>query len=196
MLYTLPFIAALIGWFTNFIAVKMLFHPRKPIQLGLFTLQGIFPKRQKELATKIGQLVANELLSLSDIKDKIIGAEMNDQARSVVNNHLDKHLKNKITDAFPMIGMFINDSIIGQFKTMILDELDVIFPQLIESFSNDIESKLDIESIVSEKVKNFSFEKLERILFSIMKNEFKFIEFIGAVLGFIIGLIQILLIQL
>lgn len=44
-----------------------------------------------------------------------------------------------------------------------------------------------------EKVKNFSSDKLEEILYSIMKKEFVFIEIIGAVLGFLIGVIQILI---
>lgn len=44
-----PVICALIGWFTNFLAVKMLFHPHKPIKIGPFTIQGIFPKRQSWL---------------------------------------------------------------------------------------------------------------------------------------------------
>ena len=52
--YLLPLIAALIGWLTNLIAVKMLFHPRKSINLGFFSVQGVFPKRQKALAKKLG----------------------------------------------------------------------------------------------------------------------------------------------
>ena len=69
-LFILPLIAAVIGWFTNFIAIKMLFHPKEPVNLGILKLQGIFPKRQALLAQKIGDLVANQLFSLDDIKDK------------------------------------------------------------------------------------------------------------------------------
>ncbi|MFT5861156.1 MAG: uncharacterized membrane protein YheB (UPF0754 family), partial [Flavobacteriaceae bacterium] len=36
MIYTLPFIAALVGWFTNYLAVKMLFHPKEPINFYFF----------------------------------------------------------------------------------------------------------------------------------------------------------------
>jgi len=49
LIYTLPFIAAIIGWVTNYLAIKMLFHPREKINLIFFSLQGIFPKRQKGL---------------------------------------------------------------------------------------------------------------------------------------------------
>ena len=62
IVFSLPFIAAGIGWFTNYLAIKMLFHPREPINLGFYTLQGIFPKRQKVLAEKLGKVVSQDLV--------------------------------------------------------------------------------------------------------------------------------------
>ena len=59
-----------------------------------------------------------------------------------------------------------------------------------------LESDLDLEKIVTEKVASFSSEKLEDILNQITKKEFQFLEVIGAVFGFIIGLVQVLLTQL
>ena len=53
----LPFIAALIGWITNWVAIKMLFHPKKRIKIGIFEIQGIFPKRQKIFAEKLEELL-------------------------------------------------------------------------------------------------------------------------------------------
>ena len=46
----LPIIAAIIGWGTNYLAVRMLFHPRKQKNILGLKLQGVFPKRQKVLA--------------------------------------------------------------------------------------------------------------------------------------------------
>ena len=57
-------------------------------------------------------------------------------------------------------------------------------------------SQLDLEQIVIEKVAGFSSDKLEQILNSIMAKEFRFVEIIGGVLGFLIGLLQILLTSL
>ena len=58
LLFALPVIGALIGWLTNWVAVKMLFHPREPLKLGIVTVQGIFPKRQQALAEKLCVVVA------------------------------------------------------------------------------------------------------------------------------------------
>ena len=67
MLYLLPFIGALTGWVTNWIAVKMLFHPKEPKNFLFFKVQGVFPKRQKVMAEKLGHIVASELFSIDDV---------------------------------------------------------------------------------------------------------------------------------
>jgi uncharacterized membrane protein YheB (UPF0754 family) len=87
--------------------------------------------------------------------------------------------------------MFIGDSTINQLKTIFMAELEIIFPEMIASYMKNLESQLDLEKIVTEKVYGFSSDKMEAILNQIMSKEFKFIEVIGAVLGFIIGLLQI-----
>jgi uncharacterized membrane protein YheB (UPF0754 family) len=58
---------------------------------------------------------------------------------------------------------------------------------------NQLQNQLDLEKIVVDKVSSFSSDKLEKILNQIMSSEFRFVEIIGAVLGFIIGLLQVLI---
>jgi uncharacterized membrane protein YheB (UPF0754 family) len=60
-----------------------------------------------------------------------------------------------------------------------------------EQYMVNLQSQLDLEKIVIQKVQGFSTEKLEDILQQIMSKEFRFVEVIGAVLGFIIGLLQV-----
>ena len=71
LVFLLPFIAAGIGWVTNYLAVKMLFHPRKEVRVLGFQIQGVFPKRQTALAEKLGDLVSEELFSIEEVTVKI-----------------------------------------------------------------------------------------------------------------------------
>jgi uncharacterized membrane protein YheB (UPF0754 family) len=93
----------------------------------------------------------------------------------------------------PIISMFIGDKTIEQLKSLFMKELESLFPVLMTSYMDKLKHELDLEAIVTEKVSNFSSDKLEEILQSIMSKEFKFIEIIGAVLGFLIGIIQVLI---
>ncbi|MEY2812408.1 MAG: hypothetical protein RI991_1403 [Bacteroidota bacterium] len=190
-LISIPFISAFIGWFTNWIAIKMLFHPKEPTKILFITFQGVFPKRQRQFAEKLGKMVSTELISFKEIEEKIVNPENIKKLMPFVEAKVDDFLRRKLSDAFPIISMFIGDSTINQLKTIFMAELDIIFPEMIASYMKNLESQLDLEKIVTEKVYGFSSDKMEAILVQIMSKEFKFIEVIGAVLGFIIGLLQV-----
>lgn len=190
-LLSIPIISAFIGWFTNWIAIKMLFHPKEPKRILGITFHGIFPKRQKQFAEKLGKLVSNELLSFSDIEQKITKPENIEKLLPQVEQHIDTFLRTKLSDTFPMLSMFIGDKTINQLKTAFTAELQILFPSIMKNYMGNLQAELDLEKIVTEKVVGFSSDKLEQILNDIMKKEFKFVEIIGGVLGFIIGLIQI-----
>jgi len=74
-----------------------------------------------------------------------------------------------------------------------MTELTELFPGIMKSYMVNLQKDLDLEKIVIEKVKGFSTDKLEQILNDIMAEEFRFVEIIGGVLGFIIGIIQVIL---
>lgn len=190
-LWSIPFISAFIGWFTNWIAIKMLFHPKEPKKILFLTFHGVFPKRQRQFAEKLGKMVSTELISFREIEEKIVDPENLKKLLPFVELRVDDFLRRKLSDAFPIISMFIGDSTINQLKTIFMAELEVIFPEMIASYMKNLESQLDLEKIVTEKVYGFSSDKMEAILVQIMSKEFKFIEVIGAVLGFIIGLLQV-----
>jgi uncharacterized membrane protein YheB (UPF0754 family) len=192
--YIIPVIlSAFTGWVTTWIAVKMLFHPRNPVNIFGFKLQGIFPKNQQLIAQKLGQVVSKEFLSFAEIEAKVTNPENIQKLKPEIEAHIDKFLREKLSDVFPMLSMFIGDKTINQLKGAFLTELESLFPVLMKSYMTKLEKDLDLEKIVTEKVANFSSEKLEDILNQITKKEFKFLEIIGGFFGFLIGLIQVLI---
>ena len=190
-LILIPFISAFIGWFTNWMALKMLFHPRNPVKVFGITFQGIFPKQQRQFAEKLGKLVSKELLSFEDIKQKIVDPKNIEAIMPMLEQKIDFFLRTKLSDVFPVISMFIGDNTINQLKGVFMSELETMFPDLINSYMKTLETQLDLEKIVTEKVYGFSSDKMETILNQIMSKEFRFIEIIGGVLGLLIGCIQV-----
>lgn len=193
MIYILPFISALIGWFTNFLAVKMLFHPKKKIKIGFIEIQGIFPKRQKPLAEHLAKVVAKELVSFEDIKQNLKDPNSLDSVKILINEKLDEFLTEKFPTQYPVLAVFVNKKVREKFKRQSMEEIELMIPLVIDRYIEKTEQSLDIECIVYEKVVQFSSDKLEDIVFGILKNEFFFIEMVGGILGFLIGCIQLLL---
>jgi uncharacterized membrane protein YheB (UPF0754 family) len=192
-LFIIPVISAFIGWVTNWIAIKMLFHPREPKKILGITFHGIFPKRQIQFAEKLGKLVSDEFLSFADIEQKISDPQNLKKVMPMIENHVDDFLRNKLSNEMPVISMFIGDKTINKLKAAFMNEIEILFPQVMKQFADNLKTELDLEHIVIKKVSAFSSDKLEEILYQIMSKEFRFVEIIGAVIGFMIGVLQVLL---
>ena len=196
LLIIIPIISAFIGWITNWVAIKMLFHPRTPKKILGITFQGIFPKRQQQFAEKLGKLVSSEFLSFNDIEQKISNPDNLKKIMPLIENHFDDFLRNRLSNEMPVISMFIGDKTISKLKESFMKEIETLFPHVMKQYATNLKDELDLEQIVINKVAGFSSDKLEEVLYQIMSKEFRFVEIIGAVIGFIIGLIQVIITQL
>ena len=187
----------LIGWFTNYLAIKLLFRPYKEINFLLFKIQGLIPKRKDEIIGNIAEVVEKELISISDITEKIQDAQIDED---VIDGLLDKvigeKLQKSILEKNPLLKMLINDSVIEKikayFKSSILENKEEIVAEIIKI----AEEKIDIKQIMMDKMQNFSLEEMERIILTVSKKELKHIEIIGGILGGIIAVFQFALIVL
>jgi uncharacterized membrane protein YheB (UPF0754 family) len=193
MFWLQPFIAAFTGWFTTWIAIYMLFHPRNPKRFLGITIQGIFPKRQRQVAEKLGSVVAKELIHFDEIAVLLKDPSQLQQLTPTIEKHLDNFLQVKLKEKLPVISMFVGSGTLDKIKEGMLEEISLLLPEIISQYTDSLSQKVDIEKMVTDKVSNFSSDKLEEILESVMKKEFQFIEIIGGVLGFVIGLIQMVL---
>ncbi len=196
LLIIIPLISAFIGWVTNWVAIKMLFHPREPKKILGITFHGIFPKRQQQFAEKLGKLVSAEFLSFDDIEGKISNPENLKKIMPMIENHIDDFLRNRLGTEMPMISMFIGDKTVTKLKESFMKEIEILFPQVMKQYAANLKDELDLEKIVIKKVSGFSSDKLEEVLYQIMSKEFRFVEIIGAVIGFLIGVMQVLITQL
>ncbi len=196
MLYSLPFIGAIIGWLTNYIAIKMLFHPREEVRLFFIPLQGVFPKRQKALARKLGVIVSEELVSAQDVTAHLKEKATSETVLNHIGIRLEEGISKRLPGAFPILAMLKSSDMAEKIKNMLLDQMRGVNEELIDKLSGELEEELDVQGIVEKKVAAFSSDKLEKILISVMRREFKFIEMVGAVLGFFIGVAQVLLLSL
>ncbi len=192
-IYTIPFISAVIHWVTIWMALKMLFHPKTPKKILGITFHGVFPKKQQQIAENLGRIVGNELLSFTEIEAKITNPANLESIYPHVEEKINEFLTVKLKTAMPMIAMFIGDKTIDQLRTVFMAELRELLPGLLKNYVGNLKQELDLEKIVVEKVKNFSSDKLEMLLNQILTKEFRFVEVIGAILGFIIGVVQILI---
>ena len=187
------FISATIGWITNWVAIKMLFRPHKEINFGLFKIQGLIPKRRAEIGSGIANIIQNELISVKDVISNIDREEFSKRLDSSIDKVLEKNLKAKVKEKFPVLQMFFTDRMAKDVSNTIKDIIMENQEKIFEIFSNYAEENINFEVIISDKISNFSLDKLEEIITLLAKRELKHIEVIGAILGMIIGAVQYLI---
>ncbi len=183
-------ICAFIGWLTNFLAIKMLFHPHKPVSVCGLKLHGIFPKRQKALAANLATAIEDELFSHEDIQNAMHTPEFTARVKEKLLTGFTDFLAHRLGEVHPMASMFLTPELIDNIAKLLESELERIVPALLETAAQEMENSLDLTALIQEKIENLSIPKLEKLLMGIMSREFRFVEIVGAVLGAIIGLSQ------
>lgn len=190
MLYQLlviPVISALIGYITNVFAIKMLFWPRKPINLIIFTFQGLLPKRQADIARSLGELVENQLLSVDDIFDKLNTPEIQDKLVNSAATLIREKLDNTLGRIVPSkILQLIGDSL----EKVLRQEAASMISHFMESERTYITKEIKVRKIVEDKVNEFDLDQMEAMIKGVSSPELRFIEILGGILGFLIGLVQ------
>lgn len=187
-------VGATIGWFTNYLAIKLIFRPLNPIRIPIIGLefQGLVPKRRKEIAASIGNTVEQELLSL----DEILGHLNTRKNHSFIIKNIRTGILRVINDKLPsIIPQGIRNNILNYVGDIIEKESSSFIAQNMDRFVKELVETVDISKLVEEKINDFDLVELETIILSLSGKELKYIEILGGLLGFIIGLFQGLLIK-
>ena len=190
-LILVPFIAAFFGWFAGKMAVKLLFHPALPVRILGFTIQGVLPGKKDELARKLGNLVATELGTLSGgLGQKIADPENFKKIMPFVEGHIDQFLRVRLVEKMPVIGMLIGEKTILDMKAIFTQELETLFPVIMNNYMNSLQTGVELEATIITRIQRISLAGLENSLNTILSKELRHLSILGAVAGFIIGLIQ------
>lgn len=190
-------VGILIGWFTNYLAIKLLFRPYKEMNFIFFKIQGLIPKRKNEIIENIAEVVEQELISMTDIVEKFKNSNIDEESLDkILDKIIGEKLKNSILEKNPLLKMFVNDSLIEKVKDYVKKSILDNKEEIIEEIVKIAESKIDFKEIMLEKMENFSLQEIENIILRVSKEELKHIELIGGILGGIIAVFQFLLMLL
>lgn len=146
-----PIVGAVIGLFTNYLAIKMLFRPYYPKKIGKLTLPftpGIIPKRKKDIAKAVGKAVGEELFTNEDISKMLCSPEVEEKLISTVKEALNEQTSHSINE---IVTAFAGDDTTEQFK----ETLSNMLAEKIVSAAG----KMEIDEIIAEKGKEAILEK-------------------------------------
>lgn len=188
-------VTALIGWGTNWVAIKMLFRPRKPFYCFRLNWQGLIPRRRSQIASTIAEIVERDILSSHTIQHELKQINLNPYLREIAQRLVRESLSKKLK-SIPLIGNFISDSSIDMLEKMTLESIEEEAKPLMERLAVEMESRVHVKRIIEEKINQFDLDKLEAMILETARKEFKLIEWVGGILGFAVGVVQLLILWL
>ncbi|MDO5040579.1 MAG: DUF445 family protein [Peptoniphilus sp.] len=179
-------ISAFIGYITNILAVKSIFRPFEPIKLGPLSFQGLIPKRKGDLAKKFSLLVRDDLLDREDLIDQLISKE--DEKEFV--KFLSERIDNIIEENTTLLPTALRNMIIKAADGKMNKEAPKIFEEFKGVAQMQIREKMDVATLIENKINELDLNVIEELVLKVAGRELRAIEFLGLVMGFVIGLVQ------
>lgn len=192
-MWSMPLIAAFTGWFTTYVGIRMLFRPRQPVRLFGFSYQAPLPKRQAEIALRVGTIVEEELLNYGDLRNELVTAEFQAQLVRTIYRQTLAALKEKRERLPGLTRPLMADTVLRKVSRLMAREVEARLPELVSQAFALMADHVSIEGLVSRKVAAFELEKLEEVVLSLAKRELRIIELFCGGMGFVIGLVQMVL---
>ena len=178
-----------IGWFTNRIAIRMLFRPQNPLRIPIIglSIQGLIPRRRLEIAASIGEVVDKELVSVEEIVLGLAAEKNRGEIIDTIKRRVEEIIKSRLPGLVPG---YIKDLIVDYVNDIIESQANEVINELAEKFTQKAARALNLRRMIEDKINKFDLGKLEDIILSVADRELKHIEYLGAVIGFLIGLAQ------
>lgn len=182
-------VGGLIGWFTNRMAIRLLFKPYEPIRIPVlgFILQGLIPRRKAELAQSVGVQIETELLSVKEI----LRAFGSDEQKKEMKLFLERYFNEMLLEKVPFFLKDVMKKPVNHFVSDMMErESDKLLSEILEYLVEEGSANIKLAAMVEEKINAFPMERLENIVLNVADRELKHIEWIGGLLGMIIGFFQ------
>ncbi|HEU5084918.1 MAG TPA: hypothetical protein VFU14_16370 [Acidimicrobiales bacterium] len=190
--WTMPIVGAIVGLGTNWLAIQMIFRPLEPRRfLGLVTYQGMFPKRQREIAADYGRITAQEIFTPA----KLVSAVVDGPGLSGSGAELRCLAVERLAELRPVLGMVAggvdpSDGALRGLVDVLFDRLLVLEPTLRPTVEAHLAASLRLDELIEDRLGSLDKAQFERMLRGIFEEDEWILVVIGGVLGGAIGLAQ------
>lgn len=193
--WVMPLFGLFTGWFTDWLALKMIFRPRKPTRyfFGLFEWQGLFLKHRRQVAAKYGELIAAEIITPSNIITAVLSGPLSERLFEMVQRHVQRTVDDQAGIARPLVVMAIGSRRYQEMKRTIADRLVERLPEALRHVESYAERAMDIRNTLVNKMQQLDEEQFEGLLRPAFEQDEWILIAVGAALGFLVGELQVYL---
>ncbi len=188
--WTLPACGLIVGLGTNWVALNIIFRPLEPRRIGPVTLQGLFLKRQKEVAGTFCRLVTHKILTVENIVAAMLSGPQKDRTQALIQKHVKRLVDDTAGLGKPLTQILMGPKGFADLKHKVGEKALAISRTTFADQMFNQERAQAVERIMRERMEALSpaeFQQLLRPCFQ--EDEIKLI-LVGGGLGFLAGLAQ------
>lgn len=189
--WQLPLYGVAVGWATNWVALNLVFRPLHPIRIGPWFVQGLFLRRQKEVAQVWCRIVTREILTIRRFMASMINGPHGDLARQKIVEHLRPVVDQAVTAVGPLAQMAIQPGDLQKItQTFGRKAIEVSADPFEDERFNEERAEV-IEAILRERMEELPPEEFQYLLRPCFKEDEWTLILLGAALGGLAGMAQL-----
>jgi uncharacterized membrane protein YheB (UPF0754 family) len=189
--WLLPAFGLAVGYATNWLALQMIFNPKEIIRVGPFNVQGLFMKRQEEVAGDYGRLVAAEVLTPANIIEGVLKGPYSDKVFAMIGRHVQRAIDEQTSFAKPFVTFTVGTQNYIQMKQSAVERIIDRMPDALHHIEDYADDALDLQNTLTTRLQGLSPEEFEGMLRPAFEQDEWILIAVGAALGFMVGVFQL-----
>lgn len=189
-IWTLPAAGFAVGWITNWLALNLIFRPLNPMNIGRYTLQGLFLRRQSAVSETFCRIVTSEILTIGHLMNEVFKGPKSHHSRAMIKKHLRPILESGITRTVAQMTVGLEGYV--DLKRSFEDKA-IEFS--LKSFGDPVfnkERSAMVETLLCERMQAMTPAQFQDLLRPAFQEDEWILILIGGVLGAAAGLAQAL----
>jgi uncharacterized membrane protein YheB (UPF0754 family) len=191
----MPAFGLVVGWFTDWLALKLIFNPKRPINVFGYTFQGLFLKRRREVAVDYGALVAEQVITPRKIMEAIIDGPLSDRVFALIRHEVEVALDRSAGFAKPLVMVTVGSTRYRQLKRTLTAKVMERLPETLTYIEEYARETMDVRGLLVAKMQRLDERQFEALIRPAFEQDEWILIAVGAALGFVMGEVQAIILE-
>ena len=189
--WMLPAFGGFVGFFSDWIALQMMFRPQLPTKFMGITFQGLFLRRQKEVAADYAALISKQLLTPANMIEELFRGAFSDRIMELVHKNVKRLVDEQAGVARPLVVYAVGSQRYIEMKNVVAERILQKMPETMKYVEAYAEDAMDVRNTLVNRMQDLTPQEFEGMLRPAFKEDEWSLIAVGAILGFLVGEMQI-----
>lgn len=190
--WQLPVGGLIVGYFTNVLALRMIFSPVNPINILGIKIQGLFIKRQEEVSRGYAKLVSDNVMTMENVFQEMFEGEGADRLTNIIAKHAQEGIDKTAGFNSSLIKLTSGTDTYDTIKKIVIRRFVKAAPEQIHLVFDYAQKALAIESTMYTRMNNLPPNEFVDFLRPVFQEDEWKLILMGALLGMAAGFLQLL----